>query len=502
MDVPAAPPTQGAPSATALRSLMDAAGVALLSVGPDGISGMNPPAEVLLGDGAARWLGQPLGALAPAEPGHPWQRPGWLDALPAGQVQAFDCSVLRADGGRLVVSGHAWAEPRLAARARVVHLTFGAVGLQHQAERRTARAQASLQRVIETAPLAVAVFEMPARRILQANQMAELFFGTPLAALVGRTPRQWPARARAHEIGALEASLDLAMESPPGVRREIVDAQGEGAVPRVWDTRFVSIAPDSSRDNSSEPAQVLMVANEVTDLRAAERERFDAAIAQRGMLVQEVHHRIKNNLQGVAGLLQQAAQRYPEVAPLLSEAVGQLNAIAQVYGLQVGSGGPVELAGLLRAVTRSVERTFSRAIIEKLSALSWTQARTVERSLSRTIDFGVAGQDPERWRLPEAEAIPVALTVNELLTNALKHGGGHAVRCSLIAAETDIAIEIVNHGRLGEGHDLRSRGETVSGLSLVRALLPRRSAELTLTQRGDLVVARVVLRPPAVRKDG
>jgi len=498
----AAPSTQGEASATALRSLMDAAGVPLLSVGSDGISMVSPAAEVLLGGDAARWIGQSLEALAPAEHGHPWHQPGWLDSLPSGRPHAFECVVLRADGGRLRVAGHALAEPKLELRGRMVHLTFGAAGLQREALRRTARVQASLQRVLEAAPLAIAVFEMPTRRILQANQMAELFFGLPLPALLGHTPRQWPARARSHEIGALEASLDLAMESPPGVRREIVDPQVDGAVPRVWDTRFVMIATDVAQDHSADFAQVLMVANEVTDLRAAEQERFDAAIAQRGMLVQEVHHRIKNNLQGVAGLLQQAAQRYPAVAPLLSEAVGQLNAIAQVYGLQVGSSGPVELAGLLRAVSRSVERTFSRTIIEKLSALSWTQARTVERSLSRTIDFSVVGQEPERWRLPEAEAIPVALTVNELLTNALKHGGGHAVRCSLVAAESDVAIEIVNHGRLGESHELSSRGETVSGLGLVRALLPRRSAELTLTQRGDLVVARVVLRPPAVRKGG
>ena len=475
----AVPVPHAGPSVPALRALMDASGVALLSVGPEGITGMSAAAEALLGGAAARWLGQPLGALAPAEPGHPWRWPGWLDALPPGRAQPFECLLLRADGSRLRVAGHAWAEPGTGSQARAVHLALGDTELHRQAERRTARAQASLQRVIETAPLAIAVFEMPARRVLQANQTAELFFGLPLSALLGRTPRQWPARARANEIGALEASLDLAMESPPGVRREIVDPGSEGTGPRVWDTRFVSIAPDATQEPSAESAQVLMVANEVTDLRAAEQERFDAAIAQRGMLVQEVHHRIKNNLQGVAGLLQQATQRYPEVAPILSEAVGQLHAIAQVYGLQVGSGGPVQLAGLLQAVAQSVQRTFNLPI-----------------------HFSVQGEEAGRWRLPEAEAIPVALTANELLTNALKHGGGEAARCSLVAGMADVAIEIFNRGRLREGFDLRSRTGGASGLGLVRALLPRRSAELTLTQQGDEVLTRVALRPPAVRKDG
>ena len=71
-----------------------------------------------------------------------------------------------------------------------------------------------------------------------------------------------------------------------------------------------------------------------------------------------------------------------------------------------------------------------------------------------------------------------------------------------LADAASVVIEIVNHGRLREGYDQRSRGSGPSGLGLVRALLPRRSAELSLTQDGEQVVTRVLLRPPAVRKDG
>ncbi|MET5012569.1 histidine kinase dimerization/phosphoacceptor domain -containing protein, partial [Burkholderia pseudomallei] len=74
------------------------------------------------------------------------------------------------------------------------------------------------------------------------------------------------------------------------------------------------------------------------------------------------HHRIKNNLQGVAGLLQQIAARKPEVAPAISEVVGQVQAIAQVYGLQVGTGGPLRLHSVIEAIAQSVQRTFGRPI--------------------------------------------------------------------------------------------------------------------------------------------
>lgn len=353
---------------------------------------------------------------------------------------------------------------------------------------------AILRRVLETVPLAIAVFEMPSRRLVQANARLEGFIGQPVARLLGSSPGQWPPVV-ADGVPWLDACLDLAAESPPGVRREVTRPRDIPGEVGVWDVRFVAIegVTDDPGADSPIPLQVpgssaqalvspiLMVADEVTDLRLAEQERFDAAIAQRGMLVQEVHHRIKNNLQGVAGLLQQTATRFPDVAPILTEAVGQLQAIAHVYGLQVGSSGPVPLAGLLRAVCASVQRTFNRDIV-----------------------FDAPGDEVQHWRLPEMESIPVALTVNELLTNAIKHGGDAPVTCRLQCgvAAPGVTIEIANKGRLREGFDVSRVGAGASGLGLVKALLPRRSADLGIAQEADGVVTRVSLRPPAVRRDG
>ena len=347
---------------------------------------------------------------------------------------------------------------------------------------------AVLRRVLETVPLAIAVFEMPTRRLAQANPRVEAFFGQPVSRLMGREPARWSSIPADEVIPWLVDCLDLSAESPPGVRREV---SRPGDIPGstcVWDVRFVAIdaraaaggGPAAAGSPGTPPgSSILMVADEVTALRLAEQERFDAAIAQRGMLVQEVHHRIKNNLQGVAGLLQQTGVRFPEIAPVLTEAVGQLQAIANVYGLQVGLSGPVHLLELIQSVTASVQRTFSREI-----------------------GFEAQGDQPGRWRLPEMESIPVALTVNELLTNAIKHGGDASVACRVVAGENEVAIEILNRGRLREGFDLAQVGAGASGLGLVRALLPRRSADLRIEQAGDMVRTRVGLRPPAVRRDG
>jgi len=188
------------------------------------------------------------------------------------------------------------------------------------------------------------------------------------------------------------------------------------------------------------------VASDVTEQRAAEQARLEAAITQRELLVKEVHHRIKNNLQGVAGLLQQIAARKPEVAGAISEVVGQVQAIAQVYGLQVGAGGPLKLKAVLDAIAQSVQRTFNRPI-----------------SLSAE---GLHTQD---WQLPEAESIPIALCLNELLTNAHKHGpGAQPLRCRLQSSETGVSIDIHSPG------------------------------QLPLTQEGAEVLTRIQLSPPGI----
>ena len=174
----------------------------------------------------------------------------------------------------------------------------------------------------------------------------------------------------------------------------------------------------------------------------------------------------------------------------MAEVITQVQAIAHVYGLQVGADGPLRLASVLQAITGSVQRTFGHAI-----------------SLSIVLDAPseAPSMAPERWVLPEAESIPIALALNELLTNAIKHTIAPAgmarpeVGCQLISGASGVVIVITNHGQLHEGFDLSKVPGGVSGLGLVRSLLPRRSATLTLSAQGNSVVARLSLVPPGVR---
>jgi PAS domain S-box-containing protein len=461
------------------RAILDSVLVGIVTVGATGIEWMNRSARRMFGGELADFVGAPMSVVATDESDHPLRRTDYPESLEEGQAETFECRLRARDGrnywvvGNVVVTGQDTAHPQL---------TFALLDIERrrQAEVSIAQARASLQRIIETAPLAIALFDAGSQQVVQLNQMMATFAARPLADILGCVPAHW---LPAPEGARLSADLDRALASPDIVQRELrrggaapagEPGHDDGA-PRVWDIRIVALR--SAADASD---QLLMVASDVTTQRAADEARLAAAIAQREMLIKEVHHRIKNNLQGVAGLLQQSAFRYPEAAGAIAEAVSQVHAIAQVHGLQVGVTGPMRVGGVVEAIAQSVQRMFGR-----------------------TIHVDAADPALQRFALAEADSIPIALTINELFTNAIKHSapvdGGvpHDVACRVECSDATIAISIANRGTLAPGFSLAAVPPGVSGLGLVRSLLPRKGARMTLAADGPEVIARLELAPPA-----
>jgi len=455
------------------RAILNSVLVGIVTVGVGGgIEWMNRSARRMFGGELADFVGEDIATVATPDPDHPLRRAAHWAQLEEGVAETFECQLRGRDGrefwvvGNAVVTGVGGGGDGPAADAGGTRqITFALLDIERrrQAEVTIAQAQASLQRVIETAPLAIALFDARTRRVLQVNQTAAAFFGRPTPELLGQTVE---ACTTPDKAAALAEWLGAAAERGEPGQHEWRDAL------QVWDCRVALLAA-----SGGVAAQWLLVASDVSEQRAAEEARLRAAIDQREVLVREVHHRIKNNLQGVAGLLQQNAARHPELASVLAEAVGQVQAIAQVYGLQVGASGPLLAAGLLKAIAASVQRTFGHTIVVDEASAALTHL------------------------LPETEAIPIALTVNELFTNAIKHGSGADVHGSLREHGDGVVVRIATKATLREGFSLARVPAGVSGLGLVRALLPRRSATLTLEQQGDEVVALVELRPPSVIVD-
>ncbi|WIV99359.1 PAS domain S-box protein [Kinneretia aquatilis] len=459
------------------RAVLDSVLVGIVTVGRGGIEWMNRSARRMFGGDLSEFAGQPMSIVATPASDHPFRQTHYLDELTEGQTEAFECRLKARDGrefwvvGNVVVTG---------TRGSGRQLTFALLDIdrRRQAEAQTLQAQASLSRIIEAAPLAISLHDAKTLRVEQINQAAAALAGRSEDELMGASPEDLfgPLQGemiRRDMLSALSASASTVLQ------REY--RLGEGERERVWDARILHLAgtgdsPDAIDEGT--PEQLLLVASDVTEHRAAEEARLQAAISQRELLVREVHHRIKNNLQGVAGLLQQIAARRPEVASVINEAVGQVQAIAQVYGLQVGSSGPLRLRRVVDAIIGSVQRMSGRQIASHIE--------------------GLTSERVNDWTLPEAESIPIALTLNELLSNALKHSPAGAVSCTLHCGVDSVSVAITNPGTLPPDFSLAQVPGGVSGLGLVRALLPRRTARLSLEQQGDLVVCRVELLQPSV----
>jgi PAS domain S-box-containing protein len=472
------------------RAILDSVLVGIVTVGPAGIEWMNRSARRMFGGDLADFINAPISTVATSEADHPFLQTHYLNELVEGQAETFECRVKAHDGREFWVVGNVVATGREMAGRQLTYALLD-IERRRQAEARIAQTQASLQRIIEAAPMAITLRDAKSLRVLQINETA--------ARIVGRTPGEVIGLSledmhEASTAAAMRADMEAALSASEVTKREYtVTTSGEA---RLWDARFLPLSTRGPTATTPDvqhapPDQLLLVATDVTEQRQAQQAKFDAAIAQREMLVKEVHHRIKNNLQGVAGLLQQIAQRKPEVAPAMAEVITQVQAIAHVYGLQVGADGPLRLASVLQAITGSVQRTFGHTIHLSIG--------------TDDAPSGAPGLPPERWVLPEAESIPIALALNELLTNAIKHTIAPAglarpeVGCQLLSGAAGVVIVITNHGQLHDGFDLSKVPGGVSGLGLVRSLLPRRSATLTLKSEGALVAARLSLMPPGVR---
>ncbi|BCO25398.1 hypothetical protein MIZ03_0258 [Rhodoferax lithotrophicus] len=211
-----------------------------------------------------------------------------------------------------------------------------------------------------------------------------------------------------------------------------------------------------------------------------EQQRVLHEAAHREALVREVHHRIKNNLQGIRGLLQRFGREKPEIAEQMHVVAGHLNGISIIHGLQGRHD---------QSLVRLCELTREIALA---TSVLW------QTDIHITI--------PDNWVfrvVAEKEAVSMALVLNELLVNAIKHGGkarGH-VSVSLQQGHgiEGVEVNILNAGFLRNNKN-RPTGHH-HGLQLIESLRPREGLTVTLTQRGDHVHTHLHITAPVITLD-
>lgn len=154
-------------------------------------------------------------------------------------------------------------------------------------------------------------------------------------------------------------------------------------------------------------------------------------------LVQEMHHRVRNNLQTVAALLSlQLRQADNEPWSVeIREAVSRIQAIAAVHDLL------------------SDPARFTGATLDKIARLVAEDAHSTLIPPTLKVTFDI---HPSELRIPSRQATIMSLLINELAANAISHGFADRttgyIRIKAWEDDGDAIIEIFNNGvRVPEG---------------------------------------------------
>lgn len=189
---------------------------------------------------------------------------------------------------------------------------------------------------------------------------------------------------------------------------------------------------------------VMEIIEDITDIRNKEAEIISKSVA-----IQEIHHRVKNNLQTVASLLRIQGRRCSsdEAKASLQESVNRILAIASTHELlSKDIGDEVKIMKVINAIVDNIKRCFS--------------------NIQKDVEIEVTGDD---FYAKTDRITAIALIINELLQNCYDHAfkgrdSGY-IKINVLENEDLIIISITDNG---VGFDVEKESGSSIGMSIVK----------------------------------
>ena len=318
------------------------------------------------------------------------------------------------------------------------------------------KSEERFRRVVEAAPSAMVMINS-AGRIEMVNAQAERVFGYARAELLGQTVELLvPERFRGQHPALRGACFGDPRLRPMGAGRDLFALRKDGSEFPVE----IGLNPIETEDGA-------MVLSSVVDIseRKHREERLQAALKEKDLLLSEIHHRVKNNLQVIQSLLALQAERVTDTAAtqLLVESQNRIKTMSLIHQMLYESQdfGRVDFGEFVGALAP-----------ELMSSYGAHPAR-----VSLMIDSATIA-------LPIDVAIPCGLIVNELVSNALKHAfpGGRRGRITIELArgEADEVMLSVSDDGVGMPEGLDVASATTLGLQMVTLLADQLSGALAI----------------------
>lgn len=250
------------------------------------------------------------------------------------------------------------------------------------------------------------------------------------------------------------------------VRRRISEAKkGKVNPPQVY---RAWTADDTERyvELQSVPVQykgktVLMtVGQEVTDRVKFERQ-LKESLKEKEILLQEIHHRVKNNLAVISGLLQ--IQRFSSedetVNKVLSNSEMRIKSMALIHEklYQADSLSEIDFKYYIGDLVKAIEHTIKTS--EKISILLQCDSVTLNVN----------------------QAVPCALILNELISNSVEHAFSGLqkgeIRICLNEEDNMVKVRVEDDGK-GLPEDFEKREALSMGMTIIHTLISQLNAEL------------------------
>ena len=440
-------------------AVLEAAPIGMLVIDVDGrITFVNAHIERLFGYERSELIGVPLERLLPSRvrEKHAHSR---ADFMKAPQARAMgmgrDLYGLRKDGVEVPVEiglSPVVIEQGSFVLSSVVEIT----------ERK--RSEERFRLALEAAPTGMILVD-DSGSISLVNAQVEILFGYRREELIGRKIEMLvPERFRSHHP-QFRAGFRQAPETRPmGRGRELYGLRKDGSEMPIE----IGLNPLTTSDGDfvlSSIADVSARKQSVQQLKE-QSAALAATLQEREVLLQEIHHRVKNNLQIIASLVNMQMRKLadPRSRETLTECKTRIDAIALIHQMlyQSGDFSSVPFA------------TYTRGLVTTIFQASGLSFERVAMELA--ID---------ELALPVAQAIPCGLIINELVTNALKHAfpeqRGGTIRVALTQANAaTLRLEVSDNG-IGMPKFVSTAERESIGLHLVVSLADQLDGTLQVT---------------------
>lgn len=395
-----------------------------------------------------------------------------VHAAAQGQVVRQDVVVRMRGDARVTVDF--MLAPMLDDEGRVLHLVPSGIDVSDRVagERALRASEARFRSVFEAAPDGMTLVDVQGRMLLANRAMGRLF-GSEASELVGGCiDRLVPTTDRPAHADHIRSYFADAQPRLMGKRKRLQGLRSDGSLFNIE----VGLNPIPG----SEPPEVLATVVDIDD-RLAAQALLERALKEKTALLNEVHHRVKNNLQIVSSLLRLQSRHVDEpVRAVLRESQSRVKAMALTHQLlyERSDFSALELGPYLSRLAALLREAY------------------VEPGKDIAMQLDLPG---EGLSISLQAAVPCGLIVNELVTNALKHAFQQRSQgCIRIRATRDaqglFEIEVADDGPGMQALPDNDQCQTL-GYQLIPLLADQLEARLALVA-GPGTCIRLAFRQP------